>query len=249
MNTNNLPVICRGALRVLGRDEKTGFFYAVDQDQDRFGILKRRETINTRAYAFLMRHRHEHICRVYDFWEDKDSYWIFEEYVRGRNLRDLTAEHCLSAGDSLRIMLEVLDGLQFLHSASPAIIHRDLTLTNVMMDEMGRARIVDFGAARVYGKGMARDTCPIGTPGYAAPEQFGFAQSDARTDIYAAGILMRAMGLDRGKFRHAVWRATRLAPERRYHSAAAMAAELRALSLGFGGSAVFGGTRHGLRQM
>lgn len=232
MNTSNLPVICRGSIQVLGRDERTGLIYAIDRDQDRFGILKRRERINTRAYQYLMSHSHRHICRVYDFWKDKEGYWIFEEYVRGRNLRDLSADQRLTADEAVRVMLEVLEGLHFLHSANPAIIHRDLTLTNIMVDELGQVRIVDFGAARVYRRGLSRDTCPMGTPGYAAPEQFGFAQTDARTDIYAAGVLMKALGLDQGKYRHAVWRATRMAPESRYRSAVAMAAEIRVLSPG-----------------
>lgn len=233
MNTSNLPVISRGAILVVGRDDRKGYLYAVDQAQDRFGIIKKREQINPRAYAYLMSHSHEHICRVYDFWEADDGYWIFEEHVRGRSLREVAAERSFSAEEAVKIILEVLEGLQFLHSASPAIIHRDLTLSNIMVDDLDRVRIVDFGAARVYRRGRSQDTCSIGTPGYAAPEQFGFAQTDARTDIYAAGILMRELGLDRGKYRHVVRRATRLAPERRYPNARLMAAEIRMLSLRF----------------
>ena len=82
-------------------------------------------------------------------------------------------------------------GLQWFHKHN--MIHRDVTPANVIISEEKKAYLVDPGILREVKKNQTNDTQILGTPGYAAPEQFGFTQSDARTDIYALGVLINQM--------------------------------------------------------
>src|SRR5437764_15482878 len=79
--------------------------------------------------------------------------------------------------------------LAYLHSRQPAIIFRDLKPANVMLRPDGRIALIDFGIAGHFKPGQARDTMPFGSPGYAAPEQDGKAQTTPRTDIYGLGVV------------------------------------------------------------
>src|SRR5205807_7746837 len=69
----------------------------------------------------------------------------------------------------------------------PPIIFRDLKPSNVMIDERGHVFLIDFGIARLFTPGQSHDTVALGSPGYAAPEQYGKAQSTPRSDIYSLG--------------------------------------------------------------
>lgn len=80
-----------------------------------------------------------------------------------------------------------------MHSHQPPIIHRDIKGSNVIIDNEGTIYLIDFDASKLVVQGKNRDTDLIGTEEYAAPEQYGFAQSDQRTDIYALGILMNRL--------------------------------------------------------
>ncbi len=70
------------------------------------------------------------------------------------------------------------DILNYLHSQNPPIIHRDIKPQNVIVDERGRVTLIDFGISRMYDAGARADTLCFGTRHYAAPEQYGFAQTD-----------------------------------------------------------------------
>ena len=81
--------------------------------------------------------------------------------------------------------------LGYLHSRQPnPIIYRDMKPANIMLQPDGTLKLIDFGIAREYKQESGADTTYIGTKGYAAPEQFGRAQTDSRTDIYALGVTM-----------------------------------------------------------
>jgi Serine/threonine protein kinase len=86
-------------------------------------------------------------------------------------------------------MTDLAEILRYLHSVAPhPIIYRDMKPSNVIIDREGRVRLVDFGIARHYKAGQDSDTKHIGTHGYAAPEQYGSNQTDARSDIYSLGV-------------------------------------------------------------
>ena len=78
-------------------------------------------------------------------------------------------------------------------SFTPPIVHRDIKPSNIILTEDGRIVLIDLNAARLNDKNRSHDTQLIGTAGFAAPEQYGFAASSPRADLYAAGILMRVL--------------------------------------------------------
>ena len=105
-------------------------------------------------------------------------------------------------------------------------VHRDIKPENVLL-RGSEAVLIDFDAARFFRPGRDEDTQVLGTTGYAAPEQYGLAQSDARADIYSLGVLLNVMLTRRhpsrvtapGRMGRIVQKCTMINPERRYQSA------------------------------
>ena len=119
------------------------------------------------VYQYIKDNPNKFIPRIYDIMEQNGVLRVVEEYIQG------------SSFDSVIGMRERV------------IIHRDIKLSNIIIAEDGDLKIIDYDAAKVYKPGAKRDTVLIGTEGMAAPEQYGFRQSDERTDIYAIGLLIR----------------------------------------------------------
>ncbi|EAD9710332.1 serine/threonine protein kinase [Listeria monocytogenes] len=114
---------------------------------------------------------------------------VYEEYINGKNLADLMkANATFDADEVTRLMLMLSDALTELHAN--AIIHRDIKPSNIMISSDGVLKLIDFDASRVFEVGKNQDTVNLGTIGYAAPEQYGYSQTDARSDIYSIGVLM-----------------------------------------------------------
>lgn len=114
---------------------------------------------------------------------------VYEEYINGKNLADLMkANATFEADEVTRLMLMLSDALTELHAN--AIIHRDIKPSNIMISSDGVLKLIDFDASRVFEVGKNQDTVNLGTIGYAAPEQYGYSQTDVRSDIYSIGVLM-----------------------------------------------------------
>ena len=109
------------------------------------------------------------------------------------------------------------------------MVHRDIKPSNIMLTQDHAARLIDFGIARISNPTGAPDTEVLGTRGYAAPEQYGFGQTDARSDIYALGITMRqALGKAyRGYLEKILLRCTAMDPAQRYQSATEILEDLQ----------------------
>jgi serine/threonine-protein kinase len=86
------------------------------------------------------------------------------------------------------IFVQVIKALEYCHSKG--ICHRDVKLENLLLNEAGMVKLIDFGIARKYKEGQLMDTVQIGTTGFAAPEQFENTQSDHRTDLFSLGAMM-----------------------------------------------------------
>lgn len=138
----------------------------------------------------LKRLQHPMLPRIVDIFEDRDFIYIVEDYVQGITLEDLLKQQ-KRVEESMGIQwFQALCGvLQYLHNQRPnPIIYRDMKPSNIMIQPDGSLKLIDFGIAREYKQESSADTTYIGTKGYAAPEQFGRAQTDARTDIYSLGV-------------------------------------------------------------
>ena len=132
------------------------------------------------------------IPKVYDFACGERSGIVIEAYICGETLEEkLTIRGAYNEEEAKKVICELLEILKEIHSQG--IIHRDISAKNIIITDDGDVRLIDFGIAREVKEEKSRDTRILGTVGYAAPEQFGFQQSDARTDIYAVGVLLNQL--------------------------------------------------------
>ncbi len=179
-------------------------------------IQKTLKNYDRSVFAWLKEHPNEHIPMILSFEEKDHTLEVVESYIDGITLEEyLKQEHSLK--ERKEIFLQILDGISYLHHATPPIIHRDIKPTNIMIEE-GVVKIIDYDAAKFYQKNEPRDTVLLGTEGVAAPEQYGFGSSDVRTDIYALGILIRTMFMDDINMLEIADVCTKLKPSERYQS-------------------------------
>jgi serine/threonine protein kinase len=122
-------------------------------------------------------------------YHENESILIFD-YYEGRTLLQVIIEHGVIEETMVcDIGVKILDALLYLHNYSPGpIIYRDLKPSNLMLLADGSIKMIDFGSARHFKQKQSDDTVYLGTPGYAAPEQYGLGQTDERTDIYNFGM-------------------------------------------------------------
>ena len=114
---------------------------------------------------------------------------VLREYVPGETLSQLAQDQVFTEEEVIRIGVQLCDQLDLLHGMTPPVIHRDIKPQNVVVRPDGTAVLIDFGIARVHTE-KETDTVAFGTQGFSPPEQYGFSQTDARSDIYSLGILL-----------------------------------------------------------
>ncbi len=131
---------------------------------------------------------HKNLVEIFDCVATDNSCIILEQYIPGMTLEQYCQEKPLSESEAAYLIIQICEGLEILHGMD--IIHRDITPTNIILGNDGVIKIIDYGIARTEKSDAAHDTHILGTEGFAAPEQFGFRQSDPRTDIYSVGVLM-----------------------------------------------------------
>jgi serine/threonine protein kinase len=142
---------------------------------------------------------HPNICTVHDLMEVDGANFIVMQFVAGRNIRQLVKGRPLEIKTALRIAIQVCDALSAAHSKG--IIHRDIKAHNVVVSEGGQAKILDFGLAKLTGKGkdaveqteLTASGSPYGTPTSAAPEQARGEKVDHRADVFSTGVLLYEM--------------------------------------------------------
>ncbi|MDQ2716897.1 MAG: protein kinase [Chloroflexota bacterium] len=138
---------------------------------------------------------HPQVPHLYDHFGDRDHWYLVLEYIEGQTLETYLATRTrqgrpLSWQESIALILQLCPVLEYLHSHQPPVIFRDLKPGNIMRTPRGTLCLIDFGIARHYQPGLARDTQRLGSPGYAAPEQYGQAQTTPRADLYSLGALL-----------------------------------------------------------
>lgn len=138
----------------------------------------------------LKRLKHPMLPTIVDIFEDPVNIYIVEDFVEGITLDTLLKQQRkVDEALALQWLRDLCDVLRYLHNQQPnPIIYRDMKPSNIMLQPDGSLKLIDFGIAREYKQESNADTTYVGTKGYAAPEQFGTAQTDARTDIYALGV-------------------------------------------------------------
>ena len=191
---------------------------------------------------------------VADFRDDR-TYCVVREYVPGESLAQVCGKRSFSDAQIIRVGEQLCGQLLLLHQLDPPVIHRDIKPENVILRPDGQAVLIDFGIAREFrvdadpfflpGENgsagrrpdfarLSSDTVIMGTKGFAAPEQYGFSQTDARSDIYSLGMLLAWMRHSRNgasadgnpkdpsALSHIIRKCCSFDPSRRYRNAAAL---------------------------
>lgn len=137
---------------------------------------------------------HPNIVQVTDFFEEGDQYFLVMAYVDGHSLEQIIVQkRRLSEPETLRIFKDILNGLNFAHSKG--VVHRDMKPSNILVDNKGSAKIMDFGIAMVAGVERKTKTgITMGTAHYMSPEQIMTPKElDHRSDVYSAGVILYEM--------------------------------------------------------
>jgi serine/threonine-protein kinase len=189
-------------LSPLGRGGMGMVYKAHDRMLEETVAIKvlRSEFARTQEMAKRFRHEiklarrvsHRNVCRIHEYGEDGPLRYISMEYLQGNDLKqELREKGPPPADEAFDVTIQVAEGLQAIHDVG--IIHRDLKTPNLMRDARGVVRLMDFGIAKEgndTGSGALTSTGQVmGTPEYMSPEQCRGEKIDARSDIYALGIV------------------------------------------------------------
>src|SRR5258708_3117784 len=137
--------------------------------------------------------KHPNIPRIYAHFTDPKHWYLVMDFVEGETLEEYRLKApgaCLPLEQVLDLGIQLCSVLDYLHSHEPPVIFRDVKPTNVMLTPAGKLYLIDFGVARYFKPGKVRDTIAFGSPGFAAPEQYGKAQTTPRSDIYSLGVTL-----------------------------------------------------------
>jgi len=135
---------------------------------------------------------HPNICTVYEFDEAEEKTFISMAYVEGQSLKKKIESGPFELDEALRIATQAAEGLQEAHKKG--VVHRDIKSANIMVDERGQAKIMDFGLAKVTGTTLVtKEGMTMGTIAYMSPEQARGEKVNHRTDIWSFGVVLYEM--------------------------------------------------------
>lgn len=190
-------------------------------------VVKKQVPLKTgKVYEKVKEMNHPNLAKIYAVCYGPEICLVIEEYISGETLEEKLEELKVLPEEVVRDYLkQILEGMREVHKMG--IVHRDLTPANILISTDNVIKLIDFGIARNPKENQKKDTSILGTVGYASPEQFGFLQTDCRTDIYAIGILLNKMLTgklpneqltENEQFRKIVEKCIQIDPEKRYAS-------------------------------
>lgn len=199
-------------IKELNRSEKSVAYLVREKDGEQLFV---RKILNGQheIYKVLQDCPYPFLPKLYEVTVSDKETTVVEEYIEGK----IPDAHEMSDKQFRRLVKELCIVLEFLHGRG--IIHRDIKPSHVLLAGDGHIRLIDFDAARMPKDDLEQDTRLLGTIGYAPPEQFGFSQTDERTDVYSLGVTLEQLlgGKKRG-YRRVIQKCTRLDPDKRYQS-------------------------------
>lgn len=180
----------------------------------------------------LKKLRREGLPAFTEEFRDDETLCVVREYAQGTPLSRLKKP--LADAQAIDVGVQLCDILSYLHGQQPPVIHRDIKPQNIVRDDGGRVTLIDFGISRVYDENARADTVFFGTQEFAPPEQYGFAQTDARADIFSLGVVLswlltgRTQGghIQNPRLARIVRKCTAFAPQARYRDARRVKAAL-----------------------
>lgn len=218
-------------IQALGDEEN--LWLVKDSVSEKLMVMRRLPLFMQEVMQELALIDHPHLVHILDSFCYHEELYVIEEYVNGDNLAVYLEKNGVLGKKAISVGKQLLEALVVLQQHR--ILHRDIKPENIMMDRMGNVVLIDFSITRLFSEEKDRDTSLKGTKTYAPPEQFGFCQTDCRTDIYALGVTLNELAVGKlpeekmcrgvlGKF---IRRATQFDPKRRYSSAAQALAHLK----------------------
>lgn len=207
-------------------DDDKAIWLAYEELEQKYFILKGfNKNISTQIYYKIKVNPHPNIANVYSIFQEDGMNYVVEEFFNAPSLALVMSRGQLKETYIISYMHQLCSALQHLHAMDPPIIHRDIKAENILC-EGDRIKLIDFDIARLYDGSASRDTRILGSVGYAAPEQFGFNQSDERTDIYAVGVLLNYMltgnhpkdEIAKGKWHGIIEKCIAIDPDDRYQN-------------------------------
>ena len=214
-------------IKELHRSSKSVVTLVIDSDTGARYVRKELQEPHP-VYKQLQSLHHPYLPKIVQLEQRQDGITLLEEYIDGANLAEIT----LPEKRIVSLMEELCEVLVFLHRHG--IIHRDIKPSNLLLAPDGHIRLIDFDAAREEKLSGDSDTRLLGTRGYAPPEQYGFAQTDSRADIYTVGVTMKQLlgkRAEKRPYRHILRKCTEFAPKRRYRTAKALLRALKTRTL------------------
>ncbi len=209
-------------IQVMKKSDKAEVIFAAVDGLDYPVVVKRLFDANPEIYRVISEIENVHIPKIYCVEKLENELFVAEEYVGGKTLDEYLKEDAPEDVKKLEMMTQLCDALMALHTCKPPVIHRDIKPSNIIVTEDGVLKIIDFDASRQYkGEKNTSDTRLLGTIEYAAPEQFGYAQTDFRSDIYSTGVVFSELSMEEKvpfakDWKRLVDKCTNFSPENRY---------------------------------
>lgn len=222
-------------VKVLKKDDKKEITLYQHQESGKTVVAKQLNH-KSRVYERLATIEHPNIVKVLEASSNEECSIVIEEYLDGISVADLLENGDISTKMAYQIIMQVCDGLEVLHEIE--IVHRDIKPENIFILQDESVKIIDFDVARIHRKYEQKDTVVLGTIGYAPPEQYGEAQTDARSDIYALGVLMNVMftgkhpvnEVAKGKMGRIIAKCIMVNPNKRYRNVSEIKEQLKKLT-------------------
>lgn len=203
---------------------KRGNVHLVRYRDTKIRCIYREFAGNEEVYHKLQEIDCPHLPKIYGIQEQDGQVYVLEEYIQGDTLAFLLEGSPLTQAQTEEISMQICEALKILHGLGA--VHRDVKPENIIV-RGNEAVLIDFDVSRLVKPENHTDTQIMGTTGYAAPEQYGFSQTDARADIYAMGILINEMltgqhpskRLEAGPLRPIIERCIEVNVDKRYPTA------------------------------
>ena len=205
------------------KHSERGSVSLLQNKQNGTGFIFRHYRGNGEVYRKLVGISCPNLPQIMETAERDGMVAVLEEYIQGDSLAYLLEGALFSHAEARKITMQLCNALWVLHKLGA--VHRDIKPENVII-RGSEAILIDFDASRIFKSDTNQDTQILGTTGYAAPEQYGIAQTDERADIYSLRVLLNSMltgkhpskELASGRLGRIVQKCTMVNPEKRYKS-------------------------------
>lgn len=206
------------------KDEKVYLVY--DKLGKRVCVLKERSLKTLELYQRLKKINNPCIPEIFRIVQFDEKVFVVEEFIEGQTLAEFFNYHKFNEKIIANILKQICNGLKILHEEK--IIHRDLKPSNIMLTKNNSVKLIDFSISRIEKKYSEFDTDFLGTRGYAPPEQFGFGQTDSRSDIFSLGItFQKLLGENyHGYLKKILRKCTELDPAKRYQNTSELISDI-----------------------